>query len=311
VVAIDSALVGPFDLGTIVIRSAIRIDATTAQASIDTSGSDPIPHIVQGIPIHLRDVRIYLDRPQFTVNPTSCDAESISSSLNGSAAALGQPDLRSVATATGRFQAFDCGALGFRPRIALRMRGPVRRAKRPSLRVVVRPRPGNANIGAATVTLPPTIFLNQAHLRGVCTRPQLAADRCPPASAYGEAAAYTPLLDHPLTGKAYLVSSENLLPDLVFALRGEGFAVNLDGRIDAVRGRLRATYATVPDAPVSKFVVKMFGGRRGILENGANLCGGSQPVTARFLSHSNAGWVTRPSLRATCRGRHSHKGGKR
>jgi hypothetical protein len=303
VVAIDSAVVGPFDLGTIVIRSAIRIDATTAQASIDTSGSDPIPHIVKGVPIHLRDVRIFLDRPQFTVNPTSCDAESISSSLNGSAAALGEPALRFLATATGRYKAFNCGDLGFRPRISLRMRGPVHRAKRPSLRVVVRPRPGDANIGAATVTLPPTIFLNQAHVRGVCTRPQLAADRCPPSSAYGEGAAYTPLLDQPLTGKAYLVSSGNLLPDLVFALRGEGFAVNLDGRIDAVKGRLRVTYATVPDAPVTKFVARMFGGRHGILENGGNLCVGRQPVRGRFLAHSNAGWVTGPELRATCKGR--------
>jgi hypothetical protein len=303
VVAIDSAVVGPFDLGTIVVRSAIRIDATTAQASIDTSGSDPIPHIVKGIPIHLRDIRIYIDRPQFTVNPTSCDAESISSTLNGSAAVLGNPGQRFLATATGRFQAFNCGSLGFRPRISLRMRGPVHRAKRPSLRVVVRPRPGDANIGAATVTLPPTIFLNQAHLRGVCTRPQLAADRCPPSSAYGEAAAYTPLLGKPLTGKAYLVSSDNLLPDLVFALRGEGFAVNLDGRIDAVHGRLRTTYATVPDAPVSKFVVRLFGGRRGILENGANLCASPQAVSARFLAHSNLGWATRPQLRASCKRR--------
>lgn len=303
VVAIDSALVGPFDLGTIVIRSAIRIDATTAQASIDTSGSDPIPHIVKGIPIHLRDVRVYIDRPEFTVNPTSCDAESVSSTLNGSAAALGEPGLQSLATASGHYQAFNCGALGFRPRISLRMRGPVHRAKRPSLRVVVRPHAGDANIGAATVTLPPTIFLNQANLHGVCTRPQLAADRCPPTSAYGEAAAYTPLLDQPLTGKAYLVSSDNLLPDLVFALRGEGFAVNLDGRIDAVHGRLRVTYQTVPDAPVTKFVVRMFGGRRGILENGGNLCAAPQPVRARFLGHSNAGWVTRPGLRASCKRR--------
>ena len=68
-VAIDSALVGPFDLGVIVIRSAIRIDPLTAQASIDSSGTDPIPHIVKGIPIHLRDVRVYIDRPQFTDQP--------------------------------------------------------------------------------------------------------------------------------------------------------------------------------------------------------------------------------------------------
>ncbi len=315
VVAIDSALVGPFDLGTIVIRSAIRIDAATAQARIDSSGSDPIPHILDGIPIHLRDVRIYIDRPEFTVNPTSCDAEALTSTLTGSAAALGLGGGELIGSSSARFQAFDCGALGFQPRISARMRGPFRRAQRPSLRFVVRPRPGDASIGAATVTLPPTVFLNQAHLRGVCTRPQLAADSCPDNSAYGEGAAYTPLLDQPLRGKAYLVASDNLLPDLVFALRGEGFAVNLAGRIDAARGgRLRATYATVPDAPVAKFVATMYGGRRGILENGDNLCVAHGAVVTRLLAHSNRGWITRPPLRASCRGgrRHSHrKGGNR
>lgn len=313
VVAIDSAIVGPFDLGTIVIRSAIRIDAATAQARIDSGGSDPIPHIIKGIPVHLRDVRIYIDRPEFTVNPTSCDPEAISSTLSGSAAALGLGSGETQGTGSAHYQAFNCSALGFRPRISLRMRGPFHRAKRPSLRVVVRPRPGDANIGAAAVTLPPSIFLNQAHIRGTCTRPQLAADRCPADSAYGEAAAYTPLLDRPLVGKAYLVSSDNLLPDLVFALRGEGFAVNLAGRIDSARGgRLRATYPTVPDAPVSKFVVTMYGGKRGILENGANLCAAPQVVTARLLGHSARGWLSRPHLRASCRqGKRQQKGGKR
>ena len=313
VVAIDSAIVGPFDLGTIVIRSAIRIDAATAQARIDSGGSDPIPHIIKGIPVHLRDVRIYIDRPEFTVNPTSCDPEAIASTLTGSAAALGLGSGETVATGSARYQAFDCAALGFRPRTSLRMRGPFHRAKRPSLRVVVRPHHGDANIGAAAVTLPPSIFLNQANISGTCTRPQLAADRCPDNSAYGEGVAYTPLLDQPLRGKAYLVSSDNLLPDLVFALRGQGFAVNLAGRIDSAKGgRLRATYPIVPDAPVSEFVVQLYGGRRGILENGANLCAAPQVVVSRYLAHSNRGWLSRPHLRADCRkGKHHRKGGER
>ena len=313
IVAIDSAIVGPFDLGTVVIRSAIRIDAATAQARIDSGGSDPIPHILDGIPIQLRDVRIYIDRPGFTVNPTSCDPAAISSTLSGSAAAFGFGDEEMAGTASARYQAFGCGALGFRPRVSARMRGPVHRAGRPSLRFVVRPRAGDANIGAATVVLPPSVFLNQANLRGVCTRPQLAADRCPADSAYGEAAAYTPLLERPLRGKAYLVASDHPLPDLVFALRGDGFAVNLAGRIDsAPGGRLRATYATVPDAPVSKFVVRMYGGRNGVLENGDNLCAVRPQVAVRFRGQSNLGWVGRAPLGASCPHRHrQHRGGNR
>ncbi len=73
IVAIDSALVGPYDLGVVVVRSAIRVDPRTAQVSIDSAGSDPIPHILKGIPLHLRDIRVYVDRANFTNTPTSCD----------------------------------------------------------------------------------------------------------------------------------------------------------------------------------------------------------------------------------------------
>jgi hypothetical protein len=310
VLAINSALVGPFDLGTIVIRSAIRIDTTTAQATIDATGTDPIPHIIKGIPIHLRDIRVYIDRPNFTINPTSCDGSQIASAMNGSGAQFGNPADDSLATATGLFQAFNCAALGFRPKINLRMKGKTKRAKRPSLRVTVKPRPGDANIGSSQVSLPPSIFLNQAHIRDICTRPRLAADECPANSAYGEAKAFTPLLDQPLTGKAYLVSSTNELPDLVFALRGQGFAVNVTGAIDsAPDGGLRGTFPTIPDAPVSKFVATFFGAKRGILENAANLCKGDQHGRARFLGHSNRGWISRPALKAECH-HHRHKGKK-
>jgi hypothetical protein len=311
VVAIDSALVGPFDLGTIVIRSAIRIDPNTARASIDATGTDPIPHIIKGIPIHLRDVRVLIDRPQFTINPTSCEPESISSALNGSGDLFGDPTDDSLATASGPFQAFNCSSLGFKPRISLAVKGPTRRARRPSLTVVVKPRAGNANIDAARVTLPPSIFLNQANIAAICTRRQFAAEACPPGSSYGRVKAFTPLLDQPLVGNAYLRSSGNTLPDLVFSLRGQGFEVDLVGVIDSAKdGGLRATFSELPDAPVSRFVLHMSGGRRGILENAANLCSGSQRVRSRLLGHSNRGWVTRPDLRARCTHKR-HRGGKR
>ena len=55
------------------IRSAFEVDPHTAQLQIDSSASDPIPHIIDGIPLHLRDIRIYIDRPNFTHNPSSCE----------------------------------------------------------------------------------------------------------------------------------------------------------------------------------------------------------------------------------------------
>ena len=93
-VAIDSAMVGPFDLGIVVVRSAIRVDPHTAQVSIDSAGSDPIPHILDGIPLHLRDIRVYIDRPNFTLNPTTCDPFAVTSTLTGSGRALRRPGRR-------------------------------------------------------------------------------------------------------------------------------------------------------------------------------------------------------------------------
>ena len=71
IIAITAAKVGPFDVGTVVVREALKINPETAEVFVDATGSDPIPHIIDGIPTHLRDLRIYVDRPEFVRNPTS------------------------------------------------------------------------------------------------------------------------------------------------------------------------------------------------------------------------------------------------
>ncbi len=309
VVAIDSALVGPFDLGVVEVRSAIRIDPTTAQASIDAVGTDPIPHIIDGIPIHLRDIRAYLDRPDFTLNPTSCAASSLVSTLNGSGARFGDPADDTLATTAVPFQAFDCASLGFRPGISLALKGGTHRGRHPALRVTVSPRPGDANIASAQVTLPPSLFLDQGNIDTVCTRRQFAAGSCPAGSVYGRVRAFTPLLEAPLEGLAYLRSSDNTLPDLVFALQGHGIEVDVVGRIDSAKGGVRGTFASVPDAPITKFVLRLRGGKHGVLVNSANLCQGPQQATARLLGHNDLGRVTHPALKVHCAGKR-HRGKK-
>ncbi len=301
VVAIDSALVGPFDLGVVIVRSAIRIDPQTAQASIDATGTDPIPHIIDGIPIHLRDIRAYIDRPGFTLNPTSCAPFTVASALNGAGQRFADLSDDTLAVPTAPFQAFDCSALDFKPRIDLKLSGATRRGAHPSLRVVVRPRPGDANIASAQVTLPPSIFLDQGHIDTICSKTQFAADRCPPGSVYGHVRAFTPLLEAPMEGPAYLRSSEHKLPDLVFALRGHGIEVNVAGRIDSFHGGIRGSFPTIPDAPVTKFVLKLKSGARGVLVNAENLCGKPQLARARFVGQANRGWRLDPEVKADCK----------
>ncbi|HEV7400497.1 MAG TPA: hypothetical protein VGN84_09520 [Solirubrobacterales bacterium] len=302
VVAIDSALVGPFDLGVAIVRSAIRIDPQTAQASIDATGTDPIPHIVKGIPIHLRDVRAYMDRPNFTLNPTSCDPFTLASALNGAGQRFADQSDDTLAVAPAHFQAFNCSSLGFKPRISMRLKGGTKHGKYPSLRVVVRPRPGDANVASSQIALPDSLFLDQGHIKTICTRLQFASKNCPAGSVYGHVRAFTPLLGAPMEGQAYLRSSNNPLPDLVFALRGQGIEVDLAGRIDAVKGGLRGTFPTIPDAPVTKFVLRMNSGRRGVLVNAEDLCAKSQLAMARFVGHANHGTLTDPEVTAQCGG---------
>jgi hypothetical protein len=300
VVAVNPALVGPFDLGTVIVRSAVRIDPTTAQASIDATGTDPIPHIINGIPIHLRNVRAYVDRPGFTVNPTSCEKFSLASAMNGAGLRFDDISDDTLVTETVPFQAFNCVSLGFKPRISMKMIGRYRRGGFPSLRLVVRPHAGDANIASSQVTLPPSIFLEQSRIRTICTAVQFAAKACPTGSIIGHVRAFTPLLKAPMEGPAILRASHHELPDLIFVLRGQGMEVDVAGRIDAHRGGIRGTFPTVPDAPASKFVLKLHAGAHGILVNAENLCKRSQLATARFVGHSNSGWRLHPKLGAEC-----------
>ena len=311
IVAIDSATVGPFDLGVIVVRSAIRVDPRTAQVSVDSAGSDPIPHIVKGIPLHLRDVRVYIDRPGFTLNPTSCERFRVTSSLGGSGAELRLSADDTVAAVISPFQVSNCSALGFEPRLRLSLEGATRRGGYPALEAVVRPRPGNANIGKAAVALPPSIFLAQNHIDGICTGPQFAAERCPAASVYGHAQAITPLLGQPLEGPVYLRSSGNQLPDLVADLSGAGIRIEVGGRIDSVDGGIRGSFDVLPDAPVTKFTLTLKGGKRGLLVNSEDLCATQARASARMIGQNNHLASLRPRLAVGCPKHAQKKRGKR
>ena len=63
---------------------------------------------------------------------------------------------------------------------------------------------------------------------------------------------------------------------------------------------MRGTFPTIPDAPVTKFVLKMNGGKRGVLVNAENLCAQGSPRRARFIGHANRGWRLHPALKAEC-----------
>ena len=285
---VTPAIAGPFDLGTVLVRAALRIDPVTAQA---TAVSDPLPTILHGIPLNLRDVRVNLDRRDFTLNPTSCAEQAVTGSAISTAGA--------TAPLSDRFQVAGCGDLGFKPKLSLSLSGPTRRSAHPSLKAVLKMPKGNANIGKAVVTLPETEFLENAHIRTICTRVQYAADQCPKGSIYGYAKAWTPLLDEPLQGPVYLRSSNHKLPDLVADLNGQ-IEIDLAGRIDSPKGRLRNTFWAVPDAPVSKFVLTMQGGKKGLLVNNTELCRKKPRAKAEFTGQNGKVQTLNPLVKTSC-----------
>ncbi len=48
--------------------------------------------------------------------------------------------------------------------------------------------------------------------------------------------------------------------------------IQLYGVISSVRGGIKTVFNGAPDVPVSKFILKMKGGNRGLLVNSRNLC---------------------------------------
>ena len=223
-VAITSGVVGPFDVGTVVIRQAFRIDPETAEVFIDAGKSDPIPHIIQGIPVHARDIRAYVDRPEFTLNPTSCERTSTASTVLGSGLDFASDVDDNPITVTSPFQAADCAALSFDPKLKLQLLGGTKRGSHPAFKATLHMRGfGEAAIKRAQVTLPHSEFLENAHIKTICTRVQFKAGagngaQCPAGSVYGYAKATTPILSDPLTGPVFLRSTPwPVLPQILRA----------------------------------------------------------------------------------------------
>jgi hypothetical protein len=265
------ALVGPFDLGHVNLRAPLRIDPTDLHAEIVV---EPLPTILAGIPLQVRDLRLEIDRPRFVLNPSSCGDSAVTakvSSVEGMTADLSRS-----------FRLVGCGRLGFAPRLGLRLSGaPTRRGGHPRLRVIVRPRTGDADIARVALTMPRTEYLDSAHIRAVCSRQRYAAGGCPKASVYGYAKVWSPLLDRPLQGPVYLRSSDSRLPDLVASLDGQ-IHTDLVGRIESPGGRIRSVFPAVPDVPVSRFALTMLGGRKGLLVNNTELCRARPRAGASF-----------------------------
>jgi hypothetical protein len=288
---VTPAVAGPYDLGDVVVRAALEVNPETTQITVK---SDPIPTELKDIPLDVRSIAVKMDRPDFTLNPTNCEAMAVGGSLTTVQGA--------TAPLVNRFEVDGCRKLGFHPRLSLRLGGATKRSGNPSVKAVLRPRAGQANISRTAVFLPSTIQVDNASIQNPCTRVQFAANACPKGSIFGHAKAYSPLLDKPLEGPVYFRSNggERLLPDLVADLRGQ-INVVLVGQISTVHKHIRTVFATVPDAPVSRFELRIFGGKHGWLENNDSLCKRPQRAIVKMRGQNGRIVSSKPNFAITCK----------
>lgn len=282
-VTITPAVAGPFDLGNVVVRVALNVDPETAQIH---AVSDVIPDVFGGVKLDIRAIDLHVDRSQFMLNPTNCAAQATAGAINGGGGDPTNPASFSSYAVSDPFQASECNKLAFKPKLNIQLFGGTKRNKYPRLKATLTARKGDANMARTAVTMPRSLFLEQGHIGTVCTRPQLAAHQCPKASVYGKAWAKSPLLSKKLAGKVYLVSSNNKLPDLLVDLRGQ-VDIHLRGVISSgSTGGLKTVFRTVPDVPVSKFVLNMKGGKKSLLVNSQNTCAKPQRAIVKMKAQN-------------------------
>jgi uncharacterized repeat protein (TIGR01451 family) len=250
------AVAGPLDLGTIDVRATISVNPSTAALTVT---SDPLPQILDGVPLQLRTVSLDVEREGFAFNPTDCERMAIEGALTSAQG--------TTVAASSPFQAANCATLPFKPKLsALTHARPSRTGV--YLHVKILSAAGQANVAKLKVDLPKQLAARLTTLHGACAAAVFAANpaACPAASAVGSATVVTPVLQNPLRGPVYLVSRGGAAtPAVEIVLQGEGVVLDLAGRTIVAHGILSAAFSSLPDAPISSFDLVIAGGAHSLL----------------------------------------------
>jgi hypothetical protein len=289
IVSITSAKVGPYDLGTVVVHLPLSVDPHTATVSVGSGAPDQIPHIIKGVIVHVRNIRVYVDRHDFTLNPTSCERLPFSATVTGSGQNYVSPTDDVPVTVTNPFQAADCANLAFKPGFAVSTSGKTSKANGASLTVKLTypnaPLGTQANIHLVKVELPKQLPSRLTTLQKACTAAQFATNPagCPAASVVGRARAITPILPVALEGPAYFVShGGEAFPSLIVVLQGYGITIDLVGTTFINKqGITSSTFKTVPDQPVTSFELTLPQGPYSALTANGNFCSLTKTVTVK------------------------------
>jgi hypothetical protein len=288
-VIVVPAKAGPFDLGTVIVRSPVVVDAAAAKAS---APADVLPAIIGGVPLHYRMINVTLDRPGFMFNATSCARSAVSITFTSASG--------KTATASSPYQPAGCAALPVKPNLSLSFtgKGATKDGTHPAVVADLSQAFGQANLKKVKVTLPLSVALDPDNAQALCKPEEAAARACPDASIIGHASAITPALHEPIAGPVYFVEGTRVgasgrtiktLPKLWLKLAGEGVPLDLwaDSDVDAQK-RLVSTFSNIPDAPVSSFHLDIDGGQHGILAANTDVCLAAKVTTVVYTGQNGA-----------------------
>ena len=304
-------MAGPFDAGMVVVREALRLNPITARAEVDGAASDPIPHILKGIPLNLRDLRVYADRPEFTLNATSCEPFAAESTIWGDGTALeplaetpGLPLLalpgrrlrlpRLQAQARDQPQGRDQArrSPGAESRGHPQARGRQLRQGRRHPAALRLPRPGPHPHDLHPRAVRRRGGQRRPVPRGRGLRPRQGLDaRCWTNRSKARSSCAPPPTTCPTWSSPCTASSN----------------IDLASRIDSVHGGIRSTFEDIPDAPVSRFILEMQGGKKGLIVNSTNLCSGKHRAKAKLTGQNGRVDSAKPLVRARCGKAHREK----
>ncbi len=295
IVSVTAAKVGPFDLGTVVVHLPLFLNPETAAVTVGSGAANQIPHIIRGIVIHVRNIRVYVDRSHFILNPTSCAPMGFAATVIGGGADPTNPADNTPATVTDPFQAAECANLAFKPRFSVSTSGKTSRQLGAALHVQLSYPNGSfgnsANIRSVKVNLPKQLPSRLTTLQKACQDSVFAANPagCPAASIVGHAKAVTPVLPVPLEGPAYFVShGGEEFPDLIVVLQGYGVTVHLVGTTFIKNGITSSTFKHVPDVPVGSFELTLPEGPFSALAANGNLCTANLVMPTAFTAQNGA-----------------------
>ncbi|MDT7570476.1 MAG: hypothetical protein QOE05_650, partial [Actinomycetota bacterium] len=289
-VVVVPANVGPFELGTVITRSRIKLDVP--RIGVTTTTIDPLPTILKGIPVRVRSIDLTLNNMR---NPSSCDAGQFSATFRSqndpTTAVTRTQEGGRTASSTAAFQATGCENLPFSPKLGVTAFNKPANGNHPAVTTRITQEDREASQQSAKVTLPAGLTPNPAVLQNLCSPAQLAGGGCPANTRVGTARASSPLLPLPLTGPVFVVSRPGeALPKLVVQLRGI-LNLDLEGIVSlADGGRLATTFSGLPNTPVTSFQLDLLGGDSGsgtpLFSSRADLCNGQQNALGEFASYT-------------------------